>query len=147
MESALGVTRIYHLGDDFEDGEELSLTKGEVRVVPGLWCIEYESQSIPKFIVEELDGLSVAAAHSERDLNAQCCAAGLIFTGHTHVPRIEHIGWSLYVNPGHLKDDFRRVHPPSFAVVEIGPDIVRARIHDAAGPVRAEVTVGRDRLA
>ena len=38
-----GAARIFHLGDDYQDAEELALAGHDVTVVPGLWCPEYRS--------------------------------------------------------------------------------------------------------
>ena len=148
MVEELGAEVLFHLGDDYSDAEDLAMAGYSVRKVPGLWCPEYQNPSIPKRIVEEFDGITVAAAHAEKDLRHAQHAAGIILLGHTHRPRIEHIGLSLYVNPGHLRSTTSRgVQPASFAIVEIGPTEVRAAIHDPSGALRREVIISRDRLA
>ncbi len=146
MQKDLEVDLIYHLGDDYEDAEELAFAGYPVRMVPGLWCSAYQMASIPKRLRDEIGGLTVACAHAAKDLRHVERAASLILTGHTHEARIEPLGASLYVNPGHLNRS-QRGGAPSFAVVSIEPDDVRAAIHETSGVIRTEQTVSRSRLA
>ncbi|HOE66190.1 MAG TPA: metallophosphoesterase family protein [Candidatus Hydrogenedentes bacterium] len=143
----LGAGLLFHLGDDYRDAVELAEAGYEMRMVPGLWCPEYHDFRIPRRIVEDIEGVSVACAHADRDLRAATFAAAVILTGHTHVPRIERVGFSLYVNPGHLKARSDRGAFPTFAGVDIGSDVVVARIYDMDWRVCDEKRVLRGELA
>ena len=130
---------IYHLGDDFRDGEELDFAGHRVRRVPGLWCPEYHQPRVLKRLLDEVDGLRVACVHAEKDLRAVDRAAEIVLFGHTHTAEIVKLGRTLYVNPGHLKAPVSRGERASFAIVEIGPEEVRAAIHEASGGIRREI--------
>jgi putative phosphoesterase len=147
MEAAHGATVIFHLGDDYDDGEALARAGHTVRRVPGLWCAAYRDGRIPRRLLETLDGVTVACAHAEKDLRHTERAAAVILTGHTHRAAVCLLGRSLYVNPGHLAATRNRGQRASYAVVDIGPETVRAAIHEATGRVRTEIIVERARLA
>ncbi|MCP4641892.1 MAG: metallophosphoesterase family protein [bacterium] len=145
MQREFGVRLFFHLGDDYADGEELATYDHSVRRVPGLWCPEYHDHRVPNCLVEQIEGITIAAVHADKDLRAVDRPAELILTGHTHEARIDRIGASLYVNPGHLKGGASRGEPPSFAVVRILPDRLHASIHETDGKLRTERTVACER--
>lgn len=147
MVQQLGVQIVFHLGDDYTDAEELMLAGHDVRRVPGLWCYEYQDSRIPKRILEEMGGITVAAVHAEKDLRFSERAAGVILVGHTHEPRIMKLGLSLYVNPGHLKSPVNRGNPATFALVEISEDTISAALYGWEGIEREWVTIPREQLA
>jgi len=147
MEADFGAQVIFHLGDDYEDAETLAAAGYDVRMVPGLWCRAYADGRTPKRLYETFDGVSIVCAHSEKDLRKADRSAGVVLTGHTHEARIELIGKSLYVNPGHLKGARSRGRPPSYAVVVIEPGAVRASIHGLDGTVCLQQVVDRDVLS
>jgi len=147
MTGTFQVEAVFHLGDDYRDALDLRQAGFEVRMVPGLWCPEYHDSRIPKRLVEDIEGLSVVCAHADRDLRHIHYAASIILTGHTHVARIEHIGFSLYVSPGHLKSQTDRGERPSFATVNLGEYDVTAAVHETSGRVRFARTVPRSKLA
>jgi len=146
MRDTLEVTTLFHLGDDYDDAEQLAYAGYDVRKVPGLWCSEYHDGRIPNCLLEEFDGVTVAAAHADKDLRARERAAATVLTGHTHQPRIEKLGRSLYVNPGHLKSEKSRDCRPSFATIAIDETHVRAAIHRLDAKVRLTKTVLRSEL-
>lgn len=147
MEAEFGVELILHLGDDYCDATELDLAGHPVRQVPGLWCREYHNSKVPRQFVTDCNGLSVACAHSPKDLRHTERAVAIILFGHTHSALIQLRGRSLYVNPGHLKGDNSRSERPSFAVIEVRENEVHVAIHETDGSVRMEQTLPRSRLA
>ena len=137
---------LYHLGDDYTDADELVYSGYEVRRVPGLWCPAYQDGT-PKRLTETFDGIRIACAHADRDLRHTERSASVVLVGHTHKASIELLGRSLYVNPGHLKSPLSRGEHASFALIDIRPDEVRVRIHEALdGLLRFQVIVERERL-
>lgn len=140
----LGTTLFFHLGDDYPDAEELAMTEPEVRMVPGLWCKAYRDARVPNRIVEEVEGLTVAAAHAAKDLRHTEYSADIILTGHTHEPEIERIGHTIYVNPGHLKSAESRGQRPSFGLITISDHTIHAAIHEPTGEVRFEKRFKRE---
>ena len=140
------VDLFFHLGDDYGDAKELAACGYPVRMVPGLWCPEYHDGRVPNRLLETIDGLTIAAAHADKDLGATGEKASIVLTGHTHVARISLNDASLHVNPGHLKGPRSRRQRASCAVIAIDDGLVRAAILDISGKKRAEQTVRRDGL-
>jgi uncharacterized protein len=136
-----GATLLFHLGDDYADGEELSQTGHEARHVPGLWCPEYNRTTIPKRVSEVCAGVSVVAVHALKDLRAPDFSNDVILSGHTHQAHVEQVGPALYVNPGHLKGPKDRGERASFATLDIAPGMVTATIHELDGTPRDSLTV------
>jgi len=139
----LGATLVFHLGDDYADAQELAMSGVDVRMVPGLWCDAYRSTRVPKRIVEDVRGVTIAAAHAAKDLRHTELSADIVMTGHTHEPAIKRVGHTVYLNPGHLKGPESRGHRPSFAMLTIADHTIRAAIHELTGAVRLEKTFDR----
>ena len=100
MRQDAGVTLIIHLGDNFEDAEELRDYGHTVHMVPGLWCPEYRNNRVPKTTLDSFDGVSIACAHAEDDLQEKAQQADVVLVGHTHCGKIEQRGDVLWLNPG-----------------------------------------------
>lgn len=125
------VERIYHLGDDYRDAEWFEQTGLPVVVVPGLYCPEYSQNSVPNTITEELTGRRHLLVHSEASIKkSELGNADVIFSGHTHKPRVEREGSIIYVNPGHLKDTTHRGGFASIAIVEATEANILIRVID-----------------
>ncbi|NUM55670.1 MAG: YfcE family phosphodiesterase [Candidatus Hydrogenedentes bacterium] len=143
-----GAELIIHVGDDYPDAAELRSVGHNVVMVPGLWCDEYHDGRIPNSIVTPCDGITIAAAHAEKDLGARELAATIVLTGHTHVAKIEKLGLSIHVNPGHLKNaKLDRGQRPSYAIVTTRPDDVTVTIHELDGAARLSASYLRSQLA
>ncbi len=127
---------LFHVGDDYADAEELAMAGHPIKMVPGLWCPAYANHRIPNAIVEHVDGITISAAHAERDLRARELAATVVLTGHTHVARIEKLGHSVHLNPGHLKSKLDRGERPSYAVITTREQDIEIAIHELTGQVR-----------
>ena len=141
-----GAEIIVHLGDGYDDGEELIAAGHTARIIPGLYCREYRDKNIPNTLVETFDGVKVACAHAEQDLRGKERGAAVILTGHTHEAAIEKIGRSLYVNPGHLKATPSRGERPSYALIDIADGTVGAAILETNGRVRVEQSIPKSEL-
>jgi len=148
MRDRFKVETVFHLGDDYRDAEGLITAGFTVHRVPGLWCPEYQDSSVSKRFMDKFDGLSVACAHADKDLRYIERAAAIILTGHTHTARIELLGPSLYVNPGHLKEPVCHNERASYALLEITEDSVRVTIREiGTHKIRTEKRVSRSQLA
>jgi uncharacterized protein len=143
MVTDFGVDTILHLGDDYRDAEQLEMAGHDVRIVPGLWCDEYHSPRVSKWLEERFDGVRIAGCHADKDLRARDRAADIVLTGHTHQATIERIGHTLYVNPGHLKRARDRGERPSFALIDIGDATITVKIVEVDGTVRREESFPR----
>ncbi len=139
----LGATLVFHLGDDYSDAEELANAGIDVRMVPGLWCHAYRDARVPKRIVEDVAGVTIAAAHAAKDLRHSEHSADIVMTGHTHEPAIERIGATIYLNPGHLKGPESRGQRPSFALITVSDHTIHAAIHELTGDVRFQKRFNR----
>jgi predicted phosphodiesterase len=63
-------------------------------------------------------------------------AIDVIVSGHSHVPKIETVGSTLYINPGSAGP--RRFKLPiTLAILELLSDGLRSEIHDLEVPLRA----------
>jgi uncharacterized protein len=127
---------VVHLGDDYEDAEWLEASGFPVVKVPGLWCDAYRDRRIPKYALFTCEGVRVACAHTLDDIPASARKAELLLTGHTHHAAIEKQDRSLFVNPGHLRAPRDRGEAASFAIIDIGADILRVRIIGIDGVLR-----------
>jgi uncharacterized protein len=134
---------ILHIGDNYDDAEELGSSGLNVRMVPGLYCDVYHDGRVSNWHHETFDGVSVAFTHADQDLRAVDQAADVVITGHTHVASIERIGRSVYLNPGHLKGPKDRGERASFAIIETRPREVRIAVHEASGRLRFEKIISR----
>jgi putative phosphoesterase len=133
MVAKQGVERVLHLGDDFEDAQQLEGSGTPTIAVPGLWCREYGDPSHPKARLEELDGWRVAMAHADKDLAHLIARAHIVLTGHTHRASLAMENGRLRLNPGHLKGGASRGQEPSYASLALEPDAVTASIHRLDG--------------
>jgi putative phosphoesterase len=129
MVERFGAEWVYHAGDDYRDAETLDFAGYKVRAVPGLWCPQYNDGRTPRQILDTIDGLRISMAHAEKDLRSIERAADIVITGHSHRPRVEKLGNTVYVNPGHLKAPVDRGHPATFATVALNPDSIQITIH------------------
>ena len=138
LAGAHAVDFIYHLGDDWEDAEELQHAGHQVRAVPGLWCAAYRLPFIPNTRVEQVEWLTVACAHAEKDLGPRERAARLVLFGHTHEARISERINAIWCNPGHLKGERDRGYNASYGVATVSPDALHLVIYELDGTIRHE---------
>jgi len=143
LTSIYKIEKIVHLGDEWEDIEVLKGEKEiEVIVVPGVYAREYADPSIPNRIIREFNGWQILFTHTcnvhandlPEDPDPQELAAtqrvDVVAHGHTHVPSIEEKDYVIWVNPGHLKSKDKKGYSPSYGVLDISPEKIRARIVD-----------------
>ena len=137
------VSLIIHLGDDYEDTEVLDeFNIGSVIKVPGVYDPEYADRKIPHRSIETLSGWRVMVSHTPvshsndfpEDLTPEdVCARkeiDVLLYGHTHSPDVSERDGILHFNPGHLKPEDKKGHPPTFGILELTSDLVDARIFD-----------------
>ena len=130
---------LVHLGDDFEDGEELSVWGLPVLRVPGLYCPAYHDEDVPRVLFKEVEGRSVAFVHREEDLSPEeRGACSVLAVGHTHRYVFRSESQPLVVNPGHLKASIHRGQPPSFGLLEVTGTGMRFTVHGLGGEVLLE---------
>jgi len=137
---------IIHLGDNYDDTSVLENLGVRIVKVPGVFSSYYQDREIPNRIVETFNDRRVLITHTE------CChendlpedikpeeivnkkAVDVVFSGHTHIPRIKKRQCILYINPGHLKTEDKKGYPPSVAVVDF-TDQIRVTIFNLEGEI------------
>ncbi|KPJ53569.1 hypothetical protein AMJ39_04140 [candidate division TA06 bacterium DG_24] len=131
---------IIHLGDDYEDAEELFDRGAEVVRVPGVYSSYYRDSQIENRIVRQFDDIRILLTHSpeshENDLPgdpdpvilAQTGLVDVIAYGHTHLPRLEQEERVMWLNPGHLRRKDKKGAPASYALLDISGRIMNTRI-------------------
>jgi len=87
------------------------------------------AEAIAKTEVVDVNGAKIYIVHDvkELDINPQAAGINIVIAGHSHVPRIEHRGDVLFINPGSAGP--RRFKLP----------IAVAHLHVATRPFRAEI--------
>jgi uncharacterized protein len=95
------------------------------------WARQY-----PDTTLVSLGGKSVYVLHDLKTLHMDPAAIDVIVSGHSHVPKIETVGSTLYINPGSAGP--RRFKLPiTLAILELLSDGLRSEIHDLEVPLRA----------
>lgn len=152
-----GVDVICHLGDDYDDIKAVKVPSGaEVVQVPGVFSPYYRDPKIPNRLLKHWEGwrflLTHTRARHENDLPSDPDPEELskrgevevVFYGHSHVPEVRVQGGVLFLNPGHLKDDDKKGHPPTYGLVEVEEGWVLGRVFDLySGEVLYEGRVER----
>jgi len=131
---------IVHLGDDWDDCKVLEEMGLRFIRVPGVFSSYYQDPQIPNRRVEEFDGWRVLLSHTPtfhkndlpQDIKPEVVVAGrevdVVLYGHTHIPKIEGAEGVLWVNPGHLKSEDKKGYPPTYAILDFGPQEVQVSI-------------------
>lgn len=129
----LGAVHLIHLGDDWEDHEELDRLGYPVSGVPGLWCRAFHDWRIPRLRTDIFDGVRVAYAHDIASLAAAGVHADLLLSGHTHRANIECRHGVPHLNPGHLKNDKDRGREATCGLVQINKEDLSLFIYGLGG--------------
>lgn len=132
----LGASHLIHLGDNWEDKEDLERLGYSVSGVPGLWCPAYHDRHIPRVRVDEFDGVRIACAHDIQTLRTMAAGAVLLLSGHTHRPNIETRHGVVYMNPGHLKNRVDRGQEATCGLVRIQEESLLLGIYGLDGRAR-----------
>jgi hypothetical protein len=115
------VDRLFHLGDHYQDSQELLAYRVPVVAVPGLYDAEYLESSVENQRLEICRGISVLLVHDRTTLAAdRVRGAQVVLYGHTHRAAIAPETGCVWCNPGHLKALMDKERPPSFAFIEVG---------------------------
>ena len=134
--------QIIHLGDDYQDTKPFINAELPIICVPGTWGFEYQNSMIENRRFETFNGWRLFLTHTPtRDfhdlpddldpevvLRNQNC--DIFCHGHTHRPEIQEDGKVVVLNPGHLKSDFDRGFPASYATLILTPHSCEIKIID-----------------
>ena len=131
---------LIHLGDDYEDIDffKLLLVGKEIYQVPGIYHPRYRNGALPAVKTLKIEGWNIALVHNLEDLFRKKILGDINFYGHTHKAEIFARDEKIYVNPGHLKDDFDRGFAASYAIMEITPKSVDIKIITLSGKIIKE---------
>jgi len=135
------VAKAYHLGDRYEDADELEKAGFRVLRVPGIFHPSYEKGEAPRKLNDQVEGLKILILHDEKDLtDEESDSAHIILVGHTHRFEIRMDGGKALVNPGQLKEPLDKGRPPTFGLLEIEDGKCSIKILSPAGNLLAEAT-------
>jgi len=154
------VDLIAHLGDECEDVAALrEVWRGKIIQVPGVYCHHYRDPAIANRVVREIAGYRILFSHTKEahkndlpddpkpEVLVAQRAVAIVAYGHTHIPEITKGEGILWINPGHLKNEDKKGHKPSFAVLELKPEGVTAQLVDFfSGASFTEEFVPREEL-
>ncbi len=114
-----GVEAIWHLGDNYEDGDKVDRLGAYLIRIPGIWHPGYRSGLLDTTYSLEFDDFSFFLVHDPADIKAFDKRDHAVFLhGHTHAPKVELQSGMLTINPGHLKKSFDRGYNASCAILE-----------------------------
>ncbi|OPX17807.1 hypothetical protein BXT86_04550 [candidate division WOR-3 bacterium 4484_100] len=135
----LGAEVIIHLGDNYQDMEQIG---GENFLrVPGVFSDYYQDKNIPNRLIKDFAGWRFLLTHTvdshpndlPDDIRPEELFAenrvDVVLYGHTHIPDIEKKGNIIFINPGHLRDTDKKGFPPSFCLIDVTPEMLKAEIH------------------
>jgi len=130
------ISKVIHLGDDYDDVNFLIKEGIEIERVPGVFSGYYSEKDIPNRKILEIEGWRVLLTHTkerhENDLpddirpedQIRNGSIDIVLYGHTHVSAIGMEGAVYLINPGHLKSDDKHGFEPSYAVLDITNDSI-----------------------
>lgn len=142
LANKMGVSKIIHLGDDYDDAELLIEEGFEVERVPGVFSSYYTEKDIANRRIIEINGWKILLTHTkehhENDLPFDIKPeevinnekVDIVLYGHTHIPAIEKQGNVYLVNPGHLKEWDKKGYKPSFAILVVDEKTVEISIKE-----------------
>ena len=129
-----GVDHIVHAGDigrpEIVDALRRIAPVTAIRgnVDSGEWAREYADTELVR-----LAGKSFYVLHDLKTLHINARAGiDVVFSGHSHVPKIQRIDGILYLNPGSAGPR-RFALPITLATLEVTSDSMRPEIHDLEG--------------
>ena len=141
------VVKVYHLGDEWDDLKVLDDEGIDYKAVPGIFAEQYKDESIANQIVDEVNGVKVLLTHDLSDLYVDGKPTELIkdndviLFGHTHSYELKYSLGKLFLNPGHLKEEYHKDRVATFAVMSINATgDINAKIYDINFNYIAEIS-------
>ncbi|MFH1220016.1 MAG: metallophosphoesterase family protein [Candidatus Eisenbacteria bacterium] len=129
-----------HLGDEYDDAQVFDEFACEYLRVPGVYDSRYRDRTIANRLLKEFEGWRFLVTHTDtshandlpEDLRPEDLVANkqvdVVLCGHSHKPHAEVKGVVLFLNPGHLKAEDKKGFRPSYAIVKISRNQVKAKI-------------------
>lgn len=154
------VDLVIHLGDNYKDAEIIGQKGIPYMRVPGVYCECYKDPAVPNRFVEEFEGWRFLLSHTEtshpldlpHDLKPESIVKAnrvdVFLYGHSHKPRLEVANGILLMNPGHLKQESDKGIKPSFGLIEVERDWIKARLVDLlSGDEICSVALNKEKQA
>lgn len=115
------------------DEETERLRKKIVRVASRA-CPEYDSGSVPKKLMELLEGHVACLVHDKSELTRDDITnAPLLFHGNSAQAAIVQIGPRVFVTPGHLRAAAPEGRPATWAIAEVEPRAITLVVYSVDG--------------
>ncbi len=136
----LGIDRVLHLGDNYDDADPVIGAGYPLIRVPGTWTPYYTNSMIDNRRFEDFEGWRFFLTHTpnphyndlKEDEDPEDVIrekkADVLLHGHTHHPKIEMENDVLIINPGHMKEAFDRGYDPSFAILDVSKESINVEI-------------------
>ncbi len=136
---------VFHLGDNYEDIEENVdlLTGKKIFRVPGIFHPGYLDGSLPALQSVQIKNWSFLLVHNIDDLPEVITNNHIILYGHSHRLRFGKTEEHYYINPGHLKDEWDKDRPASYAFLEVDIDKITVIFKDKNGTVIQKHIINR----
>ncbi len=137
--------QVFHLGDNYEDLDENSdlLVNKTVIRVPGIFHPGYLNGNIPAMQTVELPSWSFLLVHNIDDIPEIRPSQNIFCYGHTHRMELRKIDAHYYLNPGHLKDEWDKDRPASYAILSVNIDHIVVNFKDKNGIVIQKHLINR----
>jgi hypothetical protein len=128
---------VFHLGDNYEDldeNEDLLAGKKIVKV-PGIFHPQYLDGSIPAIQRVSIKNWEFLLTHNIDDIPEIIPDHQIFLYGHTHRLDFQRADNQYYLNPGHLKDEWDKDRPASYALLDVDLDQIAVLFKDKNGTV------------
>jgi uncharacterized protein len=140
-----GVSKIYHLGDNFSDGEVEIEYGVDLLRVPGIYCPEYTDKTVERVAFDTVQGVGIVMAHDRKDITEKDILCNdIILFGHTHKSELNVVNGKLFLNPGHLKGEKDKGRLPSYGLLTIDYGKIEASIHEIEGKTIGRLSLKKD---
>ncbi len=97
-------------------------------------CPEYQQDRAPRKVFEMVDGLICCLVHDKSELSRDDIAnAAVLFHGNSGRAAMVAIGPRVFVTPGHLRVLDPDGRPPSYALLDVGPEVLELVVYSPSG--------------
>lgn len=141
----MGAELLVHLGDRYEDAEQLAGLAAPFLRVPGLYGPAFHDPAVDRAAVRTVEGRVFVAVHDETGLDpALRRRADVVAAGHTHHAAFRVEDGTVLVNPGHLKRPVDRGEPAGFGLLDLRAEGAAFTVHRLQGD---SIRLGEHRFA
>lgn len=136
---------LFHLGDNYEDLDENEdlLSGKSLYKVPGIFHPGYMNGTIPARQTVQIDNWSFLLVHNIDDIPEIRPSNDIFCYGHTHRLVLNKVDNAYYLNPGHLKDEWDKDRPASYAILDVNVDKITVEFKDKNGVVIQKQIIDR----